>query len=169
MNLIKECQFDTIYHEHYSYLSLYFVNNLCRSVGLTVFDVEEISTHGGSLRVWIAHSDSNRLKSENVIQIINKEIDYGLLNLKTYQNFSKRVQLIKNNFLDFLLKKYFLNEKVIGFGAAAKANTLINYAGVKSDLLSCIIDNSKLKINRFTRCSYPCCSDDIPRFIGHSA
>lgn len=150
LNLIKENQFDTIYHEHYSYFSLFTVEKLVQAHGLDVFDVDELSTHGGSLRVYLKHKeDSTKKKSAKVTDVLQKEEAAGLLDLSTYLNFTKKAEGIKIQFLKFLLQQKEAGKKVAGYGAAAKGNTLLNFAGVKPDLLSYVVDASPYKQGKF--------------------
>jgi hypothetical protein len=143
--LIEFNQFDTIYHEHFSYLSLHVVVAIFRNAGLDVFDVEELSTHGGSLRIYAAKSESNRLPTDNLKALLQKEETFGILSLDTYLNFQRRVETTKHNLLDFLLDLKLKGKTVLGYGAAAKGNTLLNYSGVKPDLLPGICDAAQSK------------------------
>tara|TARA_B110000027_G_scaffold49112_1_gene53716 strand:+ start:2670 stop:3893 length:1224 start_codon:yes stop_codon:yes gene_type:complete len=149
MRLIENTQFDTIYHEHFSYLSLYTVNKIFKKAGLRVLDVEEIDTHGGSLRIYGIHKNDHRKTKKAVKLLLKEEKLQGLQKLKTYQDFQLRADRIKNNLLNFLIKQKQNGKKVVGFGAAAKGNTLLNYSGIKSDLLSFIYDGAKTKQGRF--------------------
>jgi len=149
LNLLRYIQFDTIYHEHFSYLSLYVVNRIFKQAGLRVFDVEELSTHGGSLRVFGCHQDDFRSTSENVNNIIKKEELNGLQSLETYNSFQTKANNSKNAFLMFLLEQNQKGYSVIAYGAAAKGNTLLNYAGVKPDLLPMVCDAAKAKQGKF--------------------
>lgn len=148
LQLIKDNLFDTIYHEHYSYLSLGFVKRLSKSVGLDVVNVECISTHGGSLRVWLAHQDAHHIDF-SVERLLAEENAFGLNNLKTYTNFQHRAQKSKFELLNFLLKANDNSQKVFGYGAAAKGNTLLNYAGVSSDLLMGVADKARSKQGKY--------------------
>ena len=149
MRLIEQAQFDTIYHEHFSYLSLYTVMQIFSSVGLRAFNVEELSTHGGSLRVYGCHIDYPRSVSRAVEQVLEKEEAAGLKTLETYLSFQPRADKIKNDFLAFLLDQKRSGRKVVAYGAAAKGSTLLNYAGVKPDLLSFVCDAATAKQNKF--------------------
>jgi hypothetical protein len=149
MQLIENNQFDTIYHEHYSYLSLISVKDIFARNGLKVFDVEQIPTHGGSLRVYGCHVESTREVVGNVDALEEIEISKGMDRLNYYQNFSKKVELIKVGVLTFLLEAKKSGEKVAAYGAAAKGNTLLNYCGIKSDLITCVADASPHKQNKF--------------------
>nr|WP_319540119.1 class I SAM-dependent methyltransferase [uncultured Methanospirillum sp.] len=148
--LILNNQFDTIYHEHFSYLSLTSVVKIFYDNGLTIFDVDELSTHGGSLRVFAGlNSPKICINSEKVNLILKKEEKAGMKNIDYYLQFQKNVNQVKNEFLIFLLNAKKDQRKVIGYGAAAKGNTLINYAGVKSDLISYVVDRNEVKIGKF--------------------
>ena len=140
LRLIDQIQFDTIYHEHYSYLSLETVISIFSKAALKVVDVEKLSTHGGSLRVFGCHSDDSRDSSPAVFEILKTEASIGLKKLATYQAFQKQADRIRNDFLEFLVEKKKEGSSVVGYGAAAKGNTLINYSGVTVDLLPFICD-----------------------------
>ncbi len=140
MKLLRYSQFDTVYHEHYSYLSLYTVSRVFASAGLRVYDVEELPTHGGSLRVYGCHDNDARANTPFVAELINTEKLFGMRDLAVYKSFQEHANCIKNDLLMFLIEQKRLNKKVIGYGAAAKGNTLLNFAGVKPDLLPFIVD-----------------------------
>jgi len=145
LNLIKHKQFDTIYHEHFSYLSLYTVKKIFESYGLKIFDVEELKTHGGSLRIYACHNDDKRILSKNVFNLLNIEEKFGLTNITIYNDFQNEAIKIKNNLISFLIEQYNLGKKVYGYGAAAKGNTLLNYSGIKSDLINFVFDAAESK------------------------
>lgn len=149
LNLVKYSQFDTIYHEHFSYLSLRSVETIFKSVGLRVFDVEELETHGGSLRVFSTHIENDFTVSDNVHAVLQKEIDFNLFDDKTIEDLGERVDKIKYDFLNFLLEQKMKGKTVIGYGAPAKANTLLNFFGIKRDLVPFVCDASKSKQNKF--------------------
>jgi len=149
MRLIEQAQFDTIYHEHFSYLSLDIVRNVFASEGLRVFDVEELATHGGSLRIHGCHDDDDRETKAAVRDLLQRERDFGLDKLKTYQGFQIKANSLKNELLGFLIKQKANGKIVVGYGAAAKGNTILNYAGIKSDLLPSVFDASKAKQGKF--------------------
>lgn len=149
MQLIEKNQFDTIYHEHFSYLSLITVNQIFQHHGLEIFDVEEITTHGGSLRIYAKHNNFSFFqKSPNVRFILDKEIGFGLNELTVYKTYQEKAENIKNEFTEFLLQAKKQNKKVVGYGAAAKGNTLLNFAGTKRDLLHFVVDASPHKQNK---------------------
>ena len=155
MQLVDNNQFDTIYHEHFSYLSFYSVKQIFEAQGLEMFDVEEITTHGGSLRIYAKHKeDGSKIISENVAQLINKEIAKGINTLKYYEDFGQKVSKVKLDFLDFLIQQKRNNKKVAGYGAAAKGNTLLNYCGVKNDLIDFVVDRNPAKQNMFLPASH---------------
>jgi hypothetical protein len=150
MQLIDNCQFDTIYHEHFSYLSFMVVRSIFKNHGLELFDVEELSTHGGSLRIFAKHTeDSAKIVSENVNALLNKEISRGFDTISYYEDFQNKADEIKYNVLQFLLKQKLDGRKVAGYGAAAKGNTLLNYCGIKKDLIAFVVDASPYKQGKY--------------------
>ena len=149
LRLIEFNQFDTIYHEHFSYFSLYTVSKIFKTSGLRIWKVEEIPSHGGSLRVYGCHDEDNRLTLNSVSLILSEEFTKGLQNIKTYQFFQKKTDYIKNNFLYFLITQKKLGKSIAAYGAAAKGNTLLNYAGVKTDLLPFVCDAAAEKQNMY--------------------
>jgi SAM-dependent methyltransferase len=149
-NLISQHQFDTIYHEHFSYLSFGTVINVFAKNGLNVFDVEEIGTHGGSLRVYAQPSDTgSHLVSNRVEDLLSREVSAGMASLAFYQGFQEHAEKVKNEFLSFLIEQKKLGKVVVGYGAAAKGNTLLNFAGVKRDLIRYVVDRSPHKQDKF--------------------
>ena len=149
LNLIRLNQFDTIYHEHYSYLSLHAVRRIFESAGLKLIDVERFSTHGGSLRVYGAHENDARAPKAAVAGLLEEEANAGLLDLDTYLAFQARAEKLKDEFLLFLLEQKRRGRKVAAYGAAAKGNTLLNFAGVRPDLLSFVCDAAPAKQGKF--------------------
>ena len=149
MRLIEHTQFDTVYHEHFSYLSLYTVESIFKTAGLRVWDVEYIATHGGSLRVYGCHFEESRETTSSVNEVLAKEAQRGLQNLATYQNFQAKANRVKNDLLAFLIEKKRAGKTVLAYGAAAKGNTLLNYAGVKPDLLTLVYDAALAKQGKF--------------------
>jgi len=149
MRLIDQAQFDTIYHEHFSYLSLYTVSRIFADAGLRIWDVEELPTHGGSLRVYGCHECDSRQSYKAVNALLQMEKTYGLQLLSTYQGFQSRAQRIKDNLLDFLIRQKRAGKTVAAYGAAAKGNTLLNYAGVKPDLLPYVCDAAQAKQGKY--------------------
>jgi len=150
LNLVQFNQFDTIYHEHYSYLSFTTALNIFTSNDLAVFKVEELSTHGGSLRLYAQRADSGKRAQENSVErLVVKEADAGMKTAAFYSGFQNRANTIKEDFNSFLQNAKKEGEKVVGYGAAAKGNTLMNFAGVNSDLISYVIDRNPAKRNKF--------------------
>lgn len=149
MRLIEFNQFDTVYHEHFSYLSLHVVRRIFLASGLRVYDVEELPTHGGSLRVYACHTDSAIGTSDTVDRLLEEECKRGLLGLQTYIAFQSRAEKVKDDFLAFLLEQKRAGKKVAAYGAAAKGNTLLNFAGVKPDLLPFVCDAAPAKQHKF--------------------
>ena len=150
LNLISQHQFDTIYHEHFSYLSFGTVVNIFAKNGLSVFDVEKLGTHGGSLRVFAQRSDSGiNHVSTKVEELITEENNAGMTTIDFYRGFQEHAEKVKNDFLRFLIDKKNEGKVVVGYGAAAKGNTLLNFAGVKSDLIKYVVDRSPYKQGKF--------------------
>jgi hypothetical protein len=156
LKLVEECQFDTIYHEHFSYLSFITVKRIFESQGLEMFDVEELPTHGGSLRIFAKHrDDKTKSISPNVTGLLQREEAAGMRELEYYNNFQPRVENIKYAVWEFLIKAQREGKTVIGYGAAAKGNTLLNYCGVKgTDLVRFAVDASPYKQNKYLPASH---------------
>jgi len=165
LTLIKSNQFDTIYHEHFSYLSLITVQKIFNIQGLKIYNVEELPTHGGSLRIYAAHTENTLLIIEdNINEIIKKEKSAGLDNIEGYKDFEEKIQTIKWNFLDFLVKTKKEGKNIAAYGAAAKGNTFLNYCGVKSDVIDFVVDASPHKQGKYLPLSHiPIVSEDILR------
>ena len=150
MRLMAENQFDTIYHEHFSYFSLLSASTLFERQGLTVFDVEELPTHGGSLRVYARHSDDlQKPVTARTKELRQREIDAGLLRLEAYRGFGEQVKETKRKLLDFLIGARRAGKKVVGYGAPGKGNTLLNYCGIRSDFLDFTVDKNPYKTGKF--------------------
>jgi SAM-dependent methyltransferase len=149
VNLVANNQFDTIYHEHYSYLSLTSVARIFERNGLQVFDVEELPTHGGSLRVYAQRVTGPRAQSPTVTQLLNRECSAGINTDAYYAGFQARADRLKNELLKFLLDAKRDGKSIAGYGAAAKGNTLMNYAGVRPDLMPYVVDRSPSKRGKF--------------------
>ena len=145
LELIAHNQFDTVYHEHFSYLSLQTVSRIFAAAGLRVFDVERLSTHGGSLRIYGCHENDPRPTSQTVAAMLNRETQSGLRDLNVYNAFQVKADQVKNDFIAFLIEQKRQGKKVAAYGAAAKGNTLLNYAGVKPDLLPYVCDAAAAK------------------------
>lgn len=149
LQLIRQIQFDTVYHEHFSYLSLHTVSRIFNACGLKVFDVDLLPTHGGSLRVYGCHDTDAQPVSVAVEQVLGDELQAGLRALPTYLAFQPKANAIKDALLNFLLEQKRLGKRVAAYGAAAKGNTLLNYAGVKPDLLPFVCDAAEAKQNKY--------------------
>lgn len=150
MRLVEDCQFDTIYHEHFSYLSLTAVNTIFLANGLAVFDVQEIGTHGGSLRVFAQRIDTMaKPVTPAVAAMLVREEAAGVKTADYYGDFQQRADDIKNDMVEFLIKARRDGQKVGAYGAAAKGNTLLNYAGIRSNLLPWVVDRNPAKQNKF--------------------
>jgi hypothetical protein len=155
MRLIEENQFDTIYHEHFSYLSFHTVRRIFAEHGLVLFDVEELTTHGGSLRIYTRHDeDKSKPVMPNVAELLEKEAAGGILTLDYYLDFQKKADKVKYALLSFLLEQKKQGNKVAAYGAAAKGNTLLNYCGVKKDLIEFVVDASPHKQGMFMPASH---------------
>lgn len=151
LQLVKHNQFDTIYHEHFSYLSLTNLVSVFEQQGLEIFDVQELPTHGGSLRIFTKHKeDSTKTIELSVANMLAKEKAAGIDTTVYYQNFQSKIEKIKYDFISFLITQKRASKKVIGYGAAAKGNTLLNYCGIKgNDLIEFVVDASPYKQNKF--------------------
>lgn len=149
LRLIEQTQFDTIYHEHFSYLSLYTVCRIFAAAGLRVRDVEELSTHGGSLRVFGCHADDPRPETPTVSAMVRTEEAAGLRNQDTYRQFQARAETIKHDLLRFLIEQKRAGKTVAAYGAAAKGNTLLNFSGVRPDLLPFVCDAATSKQGKY--------------------
>lgn len=151
MRLIDGNQFDTIYHEHYSYLSFMAVQKIFAEHGLTLFDVEELSTHGGSLRIFGRHAeDSTKPISGAVTELLTRELDAGYSNPAMYTAFGARVAETKRRLLNCLINLKQNKKTIVGYGAPAKGNTLLNYCGIRTDMLDYVVDRSPHKQGHFT-------------------
>lgn len=150
LRLVEENQFDTIYHEHYSYLFLTAVKSIFERNGLDVFDAEELSTHGGSLRIFVQRKNTGSQKvSARVSEMLVRESTAGMTTPEFYADFQTKADQVKNDFLAFLVEAKRAGKTVAGYGAAAKGNTLLNYAGVRPDLLPYVVDRNPAKQNKF--------------------
>ena len=149
LQLIENTQFDTAYHEHFSYFSLYTVMRILSGAGLRVCDVEGLSTHGGSLRVYCCHDADQRQPTPNVAALVAEEERRGLQGLETYRQFQPNADHVKDRLVEFLIAQKRAGRHVAAYGAAAKGNTLLNYAGIKPDLLPYVCDAAPSKQGRF--------------------
>jgi SAM-dependent methyltransferase len=148
--LVDECQFDTIYHEHFSYFSFLTVEQVFAKHGITLFDVEELPTHGGSLRIYGRHSeDSGKPVGERVVALRDREKRLGYAGLELYRSFSQKVMATKRDILEFMIKVKREGKTVVGYGAPAKGNTLLNYCGVRTDMIDYTVDRSPHKQGHF--------------------
>ncbi len=151
VRLVEENQFDTIYHEHFSYLSFTVVERVFAVHGLTIFDVEELPTHGGSLRVYACHAgDGARPIASNATELKARENEWGITRLERYQAFTGKVEATKRNILRFLIEARELGKAVAGYGAPGKGNTLLNYCGIRSDFLDYTVDLNPYKQGKYT-------------------
>lgn len=148
--LIAENQFDTIYHEHFSYFSLSTIEHLAARHNLKIIDVEELPTHGGSLRVYLAHLGSRRMPDNRVAALLAREREAGLLDVSTYQAFGEQVKRTKRELLSFLVSAKNAGKTICGYGAPGKGNTLLNYCGIGPDFLDFTVDRNPYKHGRFT-------------------
>ena len=151
MKLIQENQFDTIYHEHFSYLSFYTVRQIFAHHGITLFDVDEIPTHGGSIRIYGKHdTDTSREVSANVDKLIEKELAFGINNIDLYKKFEEQVKDTKRKLLSFLIQAKNEGKTIVGYGAPGKGNTLLNYCAIRQDFLDYTVDLSTQKQGKYT-------------------
>ena len=151
LNLMEENQFDTIYHEHFSYFSWISAERIFTAHGLTLFDVEELPTHGGSLRIYARHEDDQTKPVTDAAQAMRqRELDYGLEDLSTYDDFAEQVRETKRKLLDFLIQAKREGKSVAGYGAPGKGNTLLNYCGIRTDFLDYTVDRNPYKHGRYT-------------------
>ncbi|AAK88650.1 SAM-dependent methyltransferase [Agrobacterium tumefaciens] len=148
--LIAENQFDTIYHEHFSYFSLLTIEKMARRHGLKVFDVEEIPTHGGSLRVFFSHEDIRFPREARVDSLLARELNAGLDKIETYTAFAEAVRQTKRNLLSFLIRLKEMRKSICAYGAPGKGNTLLNYCGIGTDFIDFAVDRNPYKHGRLT-------------------
>ncbi|MEQ8824553.1 MAG: class I SAM-dependent methyltransferase [Filomicrobium sp.] len=150
MRLFEGNQFDTIYQEHYCYFSIHALKNIFGHHGLEMFDIEELETHGGSLRLYLHHTEDNSHKvTENVHRLHNIEIEKGYDTADAYSSFEERVHATKRNFLEFLIDAKRNNKQVAGYGAPGKGNTLLNYCGVRTDFIDYVVDRNPYKHGKY--------------------
>jgi SAM-dependent methyltransferase len=148
--LMENTQFDTIYHEHFSYFSLITIRTLAQRHRLKLIDVEELATHGGSLRVYLAHADAPRQPTKRMSELLYRERALGYSDLATYGSFGKRVQRLKRDLLSYLIGTKDEGKIICGYGAPGKGNTLLNYCGIGTDFLEFTVDRNPYKHGRFT-------------------
>jgi len=149
LQLVQQRQFDTIYHEHYSYLSLRSVQRILAAQGLHIWDVQELPSHGGSLRVWAQHAEHSRAVLPSVAALVQREDAAGLGQRHFHGALQAQAEQIKNDLLAFLIEQRRAGKRVVAYGAAAKGNTLLNFAGVRADLIDFVVDASPHKQGRF--------------------
>lgn len=155
MQLVENNQFDTIYHEHFSYLSLLTVRSIFSSFGLEIFDVQELPTHGGSLRIYAKHQeDRSKEINSRVPELLAKEELRGVNTISFYRDFRKATLKVKLEFVSFLVQQKASGKKIVGYGAAAKGNTLLNYCGIKNDLIDYVVDANPYKQGKFLPASH---------------
>jgi len=146
---LQNLEFDTVYHEHFSFFSVYTLEKIFSTYGLTIFDIEEQTIHGGSMRLYLKHDVNDSIQvSANVANQIKKEIKYGVDKLDTYMKFQKRIDELKSKIWEFFLEIKKENKTIVGYGAAAKATTLLNYCGIDKNLLPYVVDANPYKQNR---------------------
>lgn len=141
LNLIREVQFDTIYHEHFSYISLYTIRKIFEKHELKIYDVEKLTTHGGSIRIYAAHMNNDNITiNKSVEELITEEKNFGINKISTYTDFQQKIKEIKYNTVNVLSKLILEGKKVIAYGAAAKGNTFLNYCGLGREFFECVVD-----------------------------
>ncbi len=145
LRLIQNNQFDTVYHEHFSYLSIHAVQQIFEKAGLRIYDIEELPTHGGSVRIYGCHAEASLAQQPGVQRLLHMEVEAGLLGIQVYQDFQVRANKVKDDLLAFLIEQKRNGRTVAAYGAAAKGNTLLNYAGIKPDLLPFVCDAALAK------------------------
>jgi hypothetical protein len=149
--LMEGNQFDTIYHEHFSYFSFFTAEKVFAAHGLTLFDVEELPTHGGSLRIYARHVENRALPVSAAVETLRRrELDAGVTRLETYASFDERVKETKRALLEFLIQAKRAGKRLAGYGAPGKGNTLLNYCGIRTDFLDYTVDRSPYKQGKFT-------------------
>jgi len=150
MRMVAENQYDTIYHEHFSYFSFITAEKLFAAHDLVLFDVEELSTHGGSIRIYARHQDDNsKPVDKRVVELRNRELDAGFDRLDTYSTFGEKVRESKRSLLEFLIQAKRSGKRIAGYGAPGKGNTLLNYCGIRTDFLDFTVDRNPYKQGKF--------------------
>jgi SAM-dependent methyltransferase len=151
IRLIDGNQFDTIYHEHFSYLSFTTTERIFATQGLTIFDVDELATHGGSLRIYACHADDNsKTPSAKATNLRAREADWGISDLERYQTFAEKVEATKRSIQRFLIDAKEMGKSIVGYGAPGKGNTLLNYCGIRTDFLDYTVDRNPYKQGKYT-------------------
>lgn len=151
LQLMQHNQFDTIYHEHFSYFAFFVVREIFARHGLRLFDVEELPTHGGSLRIYACHDDdSSHSEAVAMHDLLEREMSYGLHDIATYSRFQENVKETKRRILEFLIDAKRRGKRIAGYGAPGKGNTLLNYCGIRTDFLDFTVDRNPLKQGKFT-------------------
>jgi 2-polyprenyl-3-methyl-5-hydroxy-6-metoxy-1,4-benzoquinol methylase len=165
LTLIENNQYDTIYHEHFWYFSVYSLQNVFKKHKFAIYDIEELPTHGGSLRLYIKHSENNSLPILiSVHNIVDTEIRNGIDKFDYYQAFVKRVSINKLDILEFLIRQKKEGKKIAAYGAAAKGNTFLNYCGIKNDIIDFVVDASPVKQNKLLPGSHiPVVTEEVLR------
>ena len=148
-HLVDECQFDTIYSEHYSYFSFTTIHEIFEKHKLEIFDVDEISEHGGSLRIYVQHASKISAEYSQPAKLIRREYNKGVTTIAYYQNFQRKVNKIEYNLMNFLLEQQIKRKRVIAYGAAAKTNTIFNYCRIKPNTIPFVVDRSPYKIGKY--------------------
>jgi hypothetical protein len=150
LRLMEENQFDTIYHEHFSYFSFCTAERIFAAHGLKIFDVDELSTHGGSLRIYACHEeDGSKFVQATVSNLRGREVAAGLMRIETYGSFARQVEATKRNLLEFLINQKREGKTIAGYGAPGKGNTLLNYCGIRTDFLGYTVDRNPYKQGKF--------------------
>jgi hypothetical protein len=150
--MVEDNEFDTIYHEHYFYFSILSLINIFQKHNLSIYDLDELTTHGGSIRIYVTHSDNDldqNSNKENVNRVLAEELGYGLDSIKYYESLKHSAISIKLNSLQYLITKKLDGNTIIAFGAAAKGNTFLNYCGIKSDIIEAVVDETPSKIEKY--------------------
>lgn len=149
LNMIEEVQFDMVYHEHFSYFSLFSIRDIAARYGLTLFDVEKVATHGGSYRIYLAQENAQPQILDNVPSVLEEEKEKGLLKLETYTNFQSKVDHLKYDILTKLIELKKAGARIAGYGAAAKGSTAFNYFGIRPDLVEFVCDRAPSKVGKY--------------------
>jgi hypothetical protein len=150
LDVIQKCEFDMVYHEHYSYFSLFTLKQIFESNNLEIFDVEEISVHGGSLRLFLKSIDNKKIKIENSVKnLLIKEEEFGITKIETYLKFQDEVNKVKKKIQEFFINARKKGKKIVCYGAAAKGNTVLNFCEITKDSIDYVVDISPHKQGKF--------------------